>query len=65
MSSIARVAASDVRDRVVSGDALLVCAYDSDDKFMANRLEGAISLSEFQSRLPALSKETELVFYCG
>ena len=65
MSNITRVSAIDVRDRVASGDALLVCAYDSDDKFMANRLEGAISLSEFQSRLPGLSKETELVFYCG
>jgi hypothetical protein len=29
------------------------------------RLEGAISLSEFRSRLPKLSQNQEIVFYCA
>ena len=29
-------------------NALLVCAYDSDEKFRQNRLDGAISLADFQ-----------------
>jgi rhodanese-related sulfurtransferase len=28
-------------------------------------LEGAISFSEFQSRLPSLSPDQEIVFYCA
>lgn len=65
MSDIERVSAVDIRPRVQSGEILLVCAYDSDEKFLKNHLEGAISLSDFKSRLPHLAKETPLVFYCA
>jgi hypothetical protein len=65
MSNALRVVPSEVRERVVSGNALLVCAYGSDEKFHANHLEGAISLSQFNSRLPDLEKDTELIFYCA
>ena len=65
MSDALRVSPNKVRGRVVSGDALLVCAYDSDEKFHANQLDGAISLSQFRSRLPDLGKDAELVFYCA
>lgn len=65
MSDVARVAPSEIRDRVLSGKTLLICAYDSDEKFRANHLEGAISLAEFKSRLTGLARDTELVFYCG
>lgn len=43
--------------------AYLVCAYDSDEKFQANRLDGALSLSEFQSQLDAIPKEATIIFY--
>jgi len=46
-------------------DALLVCAYDSDEKFQKNHLEGAISLSAFESRLESISKDQEIIFYCA
>lgn len=65
MSEVVRMVAGEVRSKVVSGKALLVCAYDSEAKFQANHLEGAIRLSEFKQRLPSLSKDTELIFYCG
>jgi hypothetical protein len=29
------------------------------------KLEGAITLSEFQSRLPALAKDQEIIFFCA
>jgi hypothetical protein len=48
-----------------SGKALLVCAYEDEEKFKRLRLEGAISLGAFKSRLPSLSKGQEIVFYCG
>jgi hypothetical protein len=65
MSNIERVSAEEIGPRVQSGEILLVCAYDSDEKFLKNRLEGAISLSDFKSRLSHLAKETPLVFYCA
>jgi rhodanese-related sulfurtransferase len=46
-------------------DTLLVCAYDSEEKFRQHHLEGAISLDELQSRLDSLPKDRELIFYCA
>lgn len=65
MLDIERVSAVDIRPRVQSGETLLVCAYDSDEKFKNNHLEGAISLSDFKGRVAQLAKDTELVFYCA
>ncbi len=65
MSYADRVEPEEVRRKVMTGEALLVCAYDSDLRFRNARLSGAISLSEFISRLPALRKEQEIVFYCS
>ncbi len=65
MSDVTRVAPSEIRDRVLSGKALLICAYDSDEKFKGSHLEGGISLADFRARLTGLARDTELVFYCG
>jgi rhodanese-related sulfurtransferase len=46
-------------------DALLVCAYDSQEKFEKSRLAGAISLDEFRSREQDVSKDREIIFYCA
>src|SRR4051812_46226710 len=46
-------------------NALLVCAYDSDEKFRQNRLDGAISLADFQARERSLPKDREIIFYCA
>jgi len=47
------------------GGAMLVCAYDDDQKFRENRLAGAIPLSEFQHRAHSLPKDQEIIFYCA
>ena len=60
-----RIPPEEVRSKVTSGTALLVCGYDDDDKFRANYLEGAISFADFKSKLPSLSKDQEIVFYCA
>ena len=46
-------------------DALLVCAYDSQEKFRRNQLQGAISLDDLRSQEQSLSKQRELIFYCA
>lgn len=65
MSEIIRVGPEEIRRKVESGEALLVCAYEEDSKFRNMNLEGATSYSEFRSRLPSLSRDAEIVFYCA
>jgi len=65
MSQPVRISAEETRQRVNSGSALLVCAYDDDEKFKNNHLQGAIALSEFKSKLPSISQNQEVIFYCA
>ena len=65
MSSISRLSAQQVRQSVVAGEALLVCAYGDDAKFEKFKLEGAIPLSEFQANTSQYPKEKQIVFYCA
>ncbi len=60
-----RISPEEVRRKVTSGSALLVCAYDDEEKYKRVHLEGAISLTEFKSRLSALPKDHEIIFYCA
>jgi len=65
MTEPTRISPQEAREKVAADAALLVCAYDDEDKFKNNTLEGAISFSEFQSRLPSLSVDHEIIFYCA
>ena len=65
MSDPLRISANKARQRTLSGKALLVCAYDDADKFRQNHLEGALSYPELLSKLPALDKGHEIIFYCA
>ena len=65
MSVPVRVKPQEAASSLKKGQALLVCAYDSEERFSMFHLDGAISLSEFESRLPSLSKEQDLIFYCA
>jgi rhodanese-related sulfurtransferase len=44
---------------------LLVCAYDTEEEFKQNDLEGAISLNEFRKRKGSLPKDENVIFYCA
>jgi len=64
MSVPKRVSVQDVRSKLQSGEPiLLVCAYESDEKFRDTALEGAISFSAFQRRKASLSRDAEIIFY--
>jgi rhodanese-related sulfurtransferase len=60
-----RIGPEDAYKKVISEDALFVCAYDSEEKFAALKLQGAISVNEFKSMLPSLPKGREIIFYCA
>ncbi len=59
------LSADKVHKRIRNGSTLLVCAYDSDEKFQKFHLEGAISLSDFRKKIVTLSKNQEIIFYCN
>ncbi len=65
MNDTQRVSVEEARKKVQSDSALLVCAYDSDEKFQKMHLEGALSLGDFRTRVSTLSKEKEIIFYCA
>ena len=58
-----RIEADEARRHVVSGQALLVCAYD--DPAKCRRVEESISLAELQERLPTLPMSQEILFICA
>jgi len=65
MAEIIRVMPVEVREKLKSGKVLLVCAYPDEERFKSLHLEGTISFREFESRLPSLPKDQEIIFYCA
>ncbi|MDH3776644.1 MAG: hypothetical protein OER59_06260 [Desulfobulbaceae bacterium] len=65
MSEAIRISQEETRQKVLGGQALLVCAYADDAKFARYQLEGAISLSALQALLGELSKDQDIIFYCN
>jgi rhodanese-related sulfurtransferase len=65
MTEPERIGPKEVYQKLKAGAAVLVCAYEDDEKFKTFHLEGAISLNEFRSNLPSLSRNREIVFYCA
>ncbi|HVE41781.1 MAG TPA: ArsR family transcriptional regulator [Planctomycetota bacterium] len=64
--NVPRISARALHRRLAKADGtLLVCAYESDDRFREMEIEGAIPWSAFQSRLPSLPLDQEIVFYCA
>ncbi len=58
-----RIGPQEAHDHLQTGEVLLVCAYDSDEKFEKYRLEGAIALSEFRAKADSIPKDREVIFY--
>ena len=65
MGEIVRIPPATVRERLKSGEVILVCAYPDEERYKSLNLEGAISFREFESRLSSLPKDQEIVFYCS
>jgi hypothetical protein len=61
-----RVSPSWVREHQGGSDpAVLVCAYDDEEKCRSIRIPGSITLRELNEHLSTLGPEKELVFYCA
>ncbi len=60
-----RISPQETLEKLKAGGALLVCAYNSDERFQKMPLDGAIPLSAFQARSDSLQKDQEIIFYCA
>ena len=65
MAEVIRIDVQETSGKVAADQALLVCAYDSDDKFAQYHLEGGISLAELREKSDGLSMDQEIIFYCA
>ena len=65
MAEVPRISVEEARQKVQSGQAMLVCAYDDESKCGRIRLEGAITMSELRQMLPSLPKDREILLYCA
>ncbi len=64
MAEIRRVKPEEARQKTQSGEALFVCAYESEELCGRLRLEGALTLGELNARLPGIAREQQIIFYC-
>lgn len=64
MAEPARITPEETRSKLAAGEAILVCAYESDEKFEKVKLDQAISLNEFKMRLPTIPEDQKIIFYC-
>jgi len=53
------------REKVQSGEATLVCAYEDDEKCSRILLDGSITMRQLQAGLKNRNKDEELIFYCA
>jgi hypothetical protein len=60
-----RISPTDALGRIRLGGALMVCAYPDMETCSKMWLKGAITRTEFHSRLPELKKDQEIIFYCA
>ena len=65
MTELIRISPEETREKVSTGRSLLVSAYEDAEKFNRHHLEGAISFSEFKSKVSTLAKDQEIIFYCA
>jgi hypothetical protein len=64
MTEAPRLGAVEARAHQRTG-ALIACAYEDSAKCQSLRLDGALTHQELEARLPKLSKEQEIIFYCA
>ena len=65
MAELVFITADDAHRKLAAKKALLVCAYEDDEKFRKLQLSGAISLKAFEAGLSAMPKGREIIFYCA
>jgi len=63
MREIPRIGVQEAHEKAMAGRALLVCAYEDEERCNRLNLKGSMSLARFQSLLPSLPTDREIIFY--
>ncbi len=63
MAAPVRISAEETRMKIQSHQAILVCAYEDEEKFKKAHLEESISLTEFRDKTTSWPEEQEIIFY--
>ena len=61
---VPRISPREAHERAERRGALLVCAYTA-EKCTGTHLAGAITLEEFEVRIPSLGMDQEIILFCG
>lgn len=64
MTEADRITPEDARIEIQGGRAILVCAYEDEEKCKRINLEYGITFKQFMELKPGLPKDQEIVFYC-
>ncbi len=65
MKTPSRISAEEVYAKVKTDNALLVCAYESDEKYEKYKIDGSLPFSKFAAMLSSLPKTQEIIFFCA
>jgi hypothetical protein len=65
MADVSRIGVEEARRKVAAGGALLVCAYDDEEKCKRVSLDGSINMTQLAARAATLPKDQEIIFYCA
>ncbi len=59
----ARISAQEARRRAESGQALLVCAYDDEQKCRDAGVTGSLTHRDFLAQLASIPRTREIIFF--
>lgn len=65
MAEAPRLSPDRARRALAEEDALLVCAYDDQEKCEELSLDGSLTFPELRQRLDGIAKDRRLIFYCA
>lgn len=60
-----KIDAQQAQNRLSAGDALLVCAYDDEQKCRSMQFGGALTLQEFERRKATIDRSSDILLYCA
>lgn len=63
MGQAKRIDPATAHQKTESGEALLVCAYDDEQRCRGLHLKNSIHLNELQGKLAEIPKDKEIIFY--
>lgn len=65
LATAERISPKQAHEHMEKSGAMLVCAYDSDEKCRKYHLEGAVHLEELKNQEGSIARDRELIFYCA